>query len=284
MRFWAFFLAAVAFAAPVPPDWSKWEAVSGSSSIDNNTPREGRPTLLVESNGASDAIVRSAPLMLVLGKTYELSGWVHTEGVTVRDLDRSPVAVGATLSMASMPFDVHSESIAGNHAWTRLTLRFTAARSQDEITLRVAEGGAFTGKAWFDGVSLDEASGAASGPAKGAVKTFGPAYRYPKAGWIYLHVEGAPYERGYQHGMLLAKEIEGYLDRCAADLNSKSRQDGWEYGRTATNSLFLRGFDQEILTEMRGIADGAAAAGCKYNGKKVDLLDIATANVTVELR
>jgi hypothetical protein len=281
--FWAFLLAVSAFAAPVPPDWSKWEPVRGTSSVDTNTQREGRPALRIESDGSSDAIIRSGPVTLTPGKTYELSGWVRTEGLSVRDLDRSPVAVGATLAMGSMPFDVHSESIAGTHAWTRLALRFTASRARDEITLRVAEGGAFTGKAWFDSVSLDEASGAASGPAKGAVKTFGPAYRYPQAGWIYLHIEGAPYERGYQHGMLMTKELEGYLDRCAAELNSKSRQDGWEYGRTATNALFLRGFDQEILSEMRGIADGAAAAGCKYNGKKVDLLDIATANVTVEL-
>ena len=34
---------------------------------------------------------------------------------------------------------------------------------------------------------------------------------------------------------------------------------------------------------MRGIADGARAAGCKYNGRDVDLVDIATANVTVEI-
>jgi Phospholipase B len=280
---WVLALAAAAFAAPVPPDWSKWEAIRGSASLDNNMQRDGRATLRIESGGASDAIVRSAPVSLTIGKTYELSGWVRTGGLAVRDVDRSPVAVGATLAMASMPFDVHSESVAGTHGWTRVAMKFTAARSRDEITLRVAEGGAFAGQAWFDGVNLDEASGAGSWPVKAAVKTFGPAYRYPKAGWVYLHIEGAPYERGYQHGYLMAKEIEGYIDRCAAVLNAKSRQDGWSGGRTATNSLFLRGFDEEILTEMRGIADGAAAAGCKYNGKKVDLVDIATANVTVEL-
>jgi hypothetical protein len=281
--FWACVLATGVFAAPVPADWTKWEPVRGSASIDTNSLRDGRPALRVESDGSSDAIIRSAPVTLTPGKTYELSGWVRTEGLTVRDLDRSPVAVGATLAMGSMPFDVHAQSVAGSHDWTRLTLRFTASRSKDEVTLRVAEGGAFTGKAWFDSVSLDEASGMADAPAKGAVKTFGPAYRYPRAGWIYLHIEGGPYERGYQHGMLMAKEIPGYLDRCAADINRKSREDGWNFGRTATNALFLRGFDEEILTEMRGIADGAAAAGCKYNGKSVDLLDIATANVTVEL-
>src|SRR5262245_8318915 len=37
-----------------------------------------------------------------------------------------------------------------------------------------------------------------------SVQRYGPAYRYPQAGWIVLHVEGGPYERGYQHGRLLA--------------------------------------------------------------------------------
>ena len=30
-----------------------------------------------------------------------------------------------------------------------------------------------------------------------SVQRYGPAYRYPQAGWIVLHIEGAPYERGY---------------------------------------------------------------------------------------
>ena len=30
------------------------------------------------------------------------------------------------------------------------------------------------------------------------------------------------------------------------------------------NALFLRGFDREILEEMRGIADGASDAGAKW--------------------
>src|SRR5712664_2723914 len=33
------------------------------------------------------------------------------------------------------------------------------------------------------------------------------ANRHEKHGWIYLHIEGAPRERGFQHGYLLAPEI-----------------------------------------------------------------------------
>jgi len=53
--------------------------------------------------------------------------------------------------------------------------------------------------------------------------------------------------------------------------------------RTEANALFLRGFDREILEEMRGIADGASDAGIKWQGRRIDLIDIVVANVTVEL-
>ena len=49
------------------------------------------------------------------------------------------------------------------------------------------------------------------------------------------------------------------------------------------NALFLRGFDREILEEMRGIADGAADAGAKWMNRRVDLVDLVVANVTVEM-
>ena len=34
------------------------------------------------------------------------------------------------------------------------------------------------------------------------------ANRHEKNGWIYLHIEGTPQERGFQHGYLLSKEIK----------------------------------------------------------------------------
>ncbi|MEA3493142.1 MAG: hypothetical protein U9R38_02000 [Candidatus Margulisiibacteriota bacterium] len=37
-------------------------------------------------------------------------------------------------------------------------------------------------------------------------KTYGKGYRFEKNGWVYVHIEGEPYERGFQHGYL-----EGYL-------------------------------------------------------------------------
>ena len=55
-----------------------------------------------------------------------------------------------------------------------------------------------------------------------SVQRYGPAYRYPQAGWIVLHIEGEPYQRGYQHGRLLASEIAAHLRCFAAFLSPKA--------------------------------------------------------------
>jgi hypothetical protein len=60
-------------------------------------------------------------------------------------------------------------------------------------------------------------------------------------------------------------------------------KDQWEQYRTTANALFLRGFDREILEEMRGIAEGASDAGARWQNRRIDLLDIVVANTTVEM-
>jgi Phospholipase B len=258
-----------------------WTVIRGSATSDSTVSHDGHKSLRVERDAASpDACVRLAPVALTIGKRYELSGWIRTEDLEVRDLDRSPIAVGAALSMASMPFDIHSTSLGGTQPWTRVTLKFVASSAQDQVLLTVANGGSFRGKAWFEGVRVDEVGSSREWPPSDAVQTFGPAYRYPAAGWIYLHIEGPPYDRGYQHGHLMVREIPEYLARCSAVLGSKEH---WDDYRTTANALFLRGFDREILEEMRGIADGASDAGARWLGRRIDLLDIVVANTTIEM-
>ena len=269
------------FKASLEKPGDGWAVVRGSAVPDSTVLHEGNKSLRLERDNISqDACVRLAPVALSIGKRYELSGWVRTENLEVRDLNRSPIAVGATLTMASMPFDVHSASLGGTQPWTRLALRFVASRAQDQILLTVGNGGSFRGKAWFEGIRVEEADSMGEWPAQDAVQTFGPAYRYPAAGWIYLHIEGQPYERGFQHGHLMAREIPEYLERCAAVLGSK---ENWNDYRTTANALFLRGFDSEILEEMRGIAEGASDAGARWLNRRIDLLDIVVANTTVEM-
>jgi hypothetical protein len=261
-----------------------WSVDRGIATPDAGVTHAGNPSLRLEAaRTAPDACVRSAPVSLTIGKRFELSGWVRTENLTVRDLDHSPIGSGAALTMSSMPFDVHSESIGGTRDWTRVSLRFIASRAQDAILLTAGSGGVLGGKAWFEDVRLDEVSSQGEWPARESVRTFGPAYRYPARGWIYLHIEGKPYDRGYQHGYLMAHEIPEYLERCAFDLAGKADEQNWNQYRTTANALFLRGFDREILEEMRGIADGANANGAQWLNRKLDLTDIVVANTAVEM-
>jgi hypothetical protein len=108
-----------------------------------------------------------------------------------------------------------------------------------------------------------------SGPPDPAtVERFGPAYRYPQAGWIVLHVEGEPYERGYQHGRLLGTEIADYVTTLANKRSVTAPEPAWQQMRTLVNALFLRRYDPEYLEEIKGIADGAAAAGAKFRAER----------------
>ncbi|HEX4792348.1 MAG TPA: C45 family autoproteolytic acyltransferase/hydrolase [Humisphaera sp.] len=120
-------------------------------------------------------------------------------------------------------------------------------------------------------------------PDPASVQREGPAYRYPQAGWIVLHVEGEPYERGMQQGKLLWREIGDYIKCFANEQSSKSPGDAWKMMRTMTDAMFLRRFDAELLEEMKGIADGAAAAGATFDGRPIDLTDIVAVNIWPEI-
>ena len=121
------------------------------------------------------------------------------------------------------------------------------------------------------------------GPDPASVRRYGPAYRYPQAGWIVLHIEGEPYDRGYQHGRLMAPEIADYLKTLAAKRSAGSPGEAWRGVRTLVDALFLRRYDKEYLEEMKGTADGASAAGATFEGRPVDLLDVVAINSEIEV-
>ncbi len=98
-----------------------------------------------------------------------------------------------------------------------------------------------------------------------------------------MHIEGDPYERGMQHGRLLAPEIAGYIRALATDNKPETAEDNWRMTRAFVSATFLRRFNREQLLEMQGIADGASAAGAQFARRPVDLLDIVTINMSPEL-
>jgi hypothetical protein len=76
----------------------------------------------------------------------------------------------------------------------------------------------------------------------------------------------------------MAEEIAGHIRCFAAVQSPKAPADGWKTTRTLVNALFLRRYHKEYLEEMKGIADGASAAGARFHGRPLDLLDIVCLN------
>lgn len=124
---------------------------------------------------------------------------------------------------------------------------------------------------------------AAQAPDPRTVQRWNSGWRYPQAGWTVVHIEGEPYERGLQHGHLLAAEISAYVGALAQFWGPVAPRQAWDQMRTLANVLFLRSFTHEQLQEMKGIADGAAAEGAKFEGRSLDLVDIVTLNAANEI-
>jgi hypothetical protein len=81
-----------------------------------------------------------------------------------------------------------------------------------------------------------------------------------KNGWVYLHIEGTPRERGFQHGYLLAADIrEGIrIERTVWEYESAME---WSWLVETGTAMFVAKVDSEYLAEMDGIAEGMRAAG-----------------------
>ncbi len=127
------------------------------------------------------------------------------------------------------------------------------------------------------------------------------ACRYNIQGWIYVHIEGKPYERGYQHGYLLYGEIVDMIYRWSniihncpfiikylpVDLNSsryeKISENWWNECRKLAMKIFWPYYPEEYKEEVKGIADGVKARGGKIYGKEITYEDILTLNEMYEL-
>jgi len=86
------------------------------------------------------------------------------------------------------------------------------------------------------------------------------AKRFERHGWIYLHIEGEPKERGFQHGYLLAPEISEGLRVTRASWEHTSAMS-WSWLLEHSTAMFTSHIDAEDLAELDGIAEGMRAAG-----------------------
>ena len=111
----------------------------------------------------------------------------------------------------------------------------------------------------------------------GQADSLARASRSERNGWIYIHLEGSPSEVGYQHGFLLAREIEESLRVFKKYLPHTTARD-WQFYRDSARELFWKKIGDEYQTEIEGIARGASARGVK-----VDTDDVLAMNAWIEL-
>jgi Phospholipase B len=103
------------------------------------------------------------------------------------------------------------------------------------------------------------------------------AFRRPDDnGWTFVHLEGSPSEIGFQHGYLLAPEIEDGLKATILEVTHDNGKD-WQFFRDAAQNMMWPHIESEYREELQGIVDGANA-----HGVKLDLWDVVALNASVE--
>jgi len=115
---------------------------------------------------------------------------------------------------------------------------------------------------------------------------YGKGYRYNIQGWVYIHIEGEPYERGYQYGYLASAEISDILKRwinleynqirILKFLKFKNSEKLWDYFIFKAKNCFIKYIPAENLEELRGLTDGLKDREVKIFNKIVEFDDILT--------
>lgn len=104
------------------------------------------------------------------------------------------------------------------------------------------------------------------------------SFRRPERnGWIYVHLEGAPSEIGFQHGYWLAPEIDRTF-RSVVLLSEHDTQKPWPFFREAAEKVLWPHIEQQYREELQGIV-----AGVQARGLPLDLWDIVAHNAMEEL-
>lgn len=101
--------------------------------------------------------------------------------------------------------------------------------------------------------------------------------RGEKGGWITIRLEGSPQQIGFQHGTLLAKEIEDALAVTRLGLTHGSTRD-WAFYRKAAETVLWPRIEDEYRRELQGLADGL-----KARNVAADLWDVVVLNAQIEL-
>ncbi len=104
------------------------------------------------------------------------------------------------------------------------------------------------------------------------------SFRRPdQNGWIFVHLEGSPADIGFQHGYLLAPEIEDAHRVVALGLTHDSKKD-YAFFRTAAEKVLWPHIETQYREELKGIVEGL-----KARSVPLDLWDVVALNAWLEL-
>lgn len=103
------------------------------------------------------------------------------------------------------------------------------------------------------------------------------AKRTERDGWIAVTLTGTPKEMGYQHGAILASEIDDAMKAIAWSERRSTGKD-WAWFREKAKALYWERIGTDLQEEMKGIAEGLQARGLKR-----DVWDVLAENAHIEL-
>lgn len=103
------------------------------------------------------------------------------------------------------------------------------------------------------------------------------SYKFTDNGWTYVHLQGSPDQIGFQHGYLLAHEIEDNLHVYQVEAPHITKRP-WSFYRDAAQHVLWPHIEPEFRQELKGIAEGLRA-----RNSRADLWDIVALNGYIEL-
>jgi hypothetical protein len=103
------------------------------------------------------------------------------------------------------------------------------------------------------------------------------SYKFNEGGWTFVHLQGMPEQIGFQHGYLLAREIEDNVRVYQIEAPHHTKRD-WSFFRDTAQNILWPHIDAEYQQELKGIAEGLHA-----QGSPLDLWDVVALNGYLEL-
>ncbi len=103
-------------------------------------------------------------------------------------------------------------------------------------------------------------------------------YSFERGGWVYVHLEGDPAQIGFQHGYMLAPEIEDGFAAVSTNMMHSTHRD-WPFFRQVAREILWPRIDPEYQQELQGIAEGLNAR----TGSALDVYDIVALNAFEEV-